>query len=456
VPKWTGVIGGLTTDMESFAAMEREDLIFVGTSDLAGHLRGKAFPAQDLQSRLRKGMGYTGANIMMSAFGPIYDNPFGTIGDLTLVPDPSTKVDVPFTGFASERFYLADICTPDGAPWDCCPRNFLRRALDDLRSYTGLQILSAFEQELVFTGVEVGSGTTYGHDSYRHQAMFGEILMSAIRRAGVTPDSFLPEYGPRQYEVTVAPTLGMRAADEAVIVRELAKGVAFRLGERAILSPVVDLNAVGNGTHIHFSLRDADGRPAMHDPSRPYGLSETAEPFVAGILNHLPALAALTAPSIVSYFRLRPNRWAPVWANLAERDRGASLRVCAVVAAATEDAAHQFNVEYRVSDATASPYMALGAIVHAGVDGIRKGMKLRAPPPNTVWEMSEEQRRELGIATLPGSLAQALDLLEASETVRHWLGPQFFDAYLRLRRSEIAAVRDQSDEAICARYTAAY
>ena len=286
--------------------------------------------------------------------------------------------------------------------------------------------------------------------------MFGETLMSAIRRAGVTPDSFLPEYGPRQYEVTVAPTLGMRAADEAVIVRELAKGVAFRLGKRAILSPVVDLNAVGNGTHIHFSLRDADGRPVMHDPSRPYGLSETAELFVAGILHHLPALAALTAPSIVSYFRLRPNPWAPVWANLAERDRGASLRVCALIAAAAEDAAHQFNVEYRVSDATASPYMALGAIVHAGVDGICKGMKLSAPPPNTIWEMTDEQRRQSGIATLPGSLAQALDLLEASETVGHWLGPQFFEAYLRLRRSEIAALQDLSDEAICARYTAAY
>jgi glutamine synthetase len=436
--------------------MEREDLIFVGTSDLAGHLRGKAFPARDLQSRLRKGMGYTGANIMMSAFGPIYDNPFGTIGDLMLVPDPSTKVDVPFAGSISERFYLADIRTPDGAPWDCCPRNFLRRALDDLRSWTGLQILSAFEQELVYTGVEAESGTTYGHDSYRNQGVFGETLMSAIRHAGVTPDSFLPEYAPRQYEVTVAPTLGMRAADEAVIVRELAKGVAVRLGKRAILSPVVDLNTVGNGTHIHFSLRDADGWPVMHDPSRPYGLSETAEPFIAGILHHLPALAALTAPSIASYFRLRPNRWAPVWANLAERDRGASLRVCAVIATAAEDAGHQFNVEYRVSDATASPYMALGAIVHAGADGIRKRMRLGAPPPKTIWELTEEQRRELGIATLPGSLAQALDLLEASETVRRWLGPQFFDAYIRLRRSEIAAVRDLSDEAICARYAAAY
>jgi glutamine synthetase len=279
--------------------------------------------------------------------------------------------------------------------------------------------------------------------------------MSAIRRAGVTPDSFLPEYAPRQFEVTVAPTLGMRAADEAVIVRELAKGVAFRLMRRAILSPVPDLNAVGNGTHIHFSLRNAEGRPVMHDPSRPYGLSETAEPFVAGILHHLPALAALTAPSIVSYFRLRPNRWAPVWANLAERDRGASLRVCALIATAVEDAAHQFNVEYRVSDATASPYMALGAIVHAGVDGMSKGMKLGAAPPNTV-EMTQEQAREWGIAALPASLAQALDLLEASESIRRWFGPRFFDAYIRLRRSEIGAVRDLSDEAICARYAAAY
>jgi glutamine synthetase len=139
----------------------------------------------------------------------------------------------------------------------------------------------------------------------------------------------------------------------------------------------------------------------MHDPSRPYALSKTAEPFVAGILHHLPAIAALTAPSIASYFRLRRNRWAPVWANLAERDRGASLRVCAVVDSAIEDAASQFNVEYRVSDATASPYMALGAIVHAGVDGIRQGMRLPSSPAVTVWEMSDEQRSASGIAALP-------------------------------------------------------
>jgi glutamine synthetase len=435
--------------------MEKEDVIFVGVCDLAGHLRGKAFPAVDLESRLRKGMGYTAANIMMSAFGPIYDNPFGTVGDLTLIPDPSTKVDVAFTDFAPERFYLADIRAPDGEPWACCPRDFLRRAVEDLRA-TGLQIVSAFEQEFVYTGVDARPGTTYGYDAYRHQGLFGEAFVSAIRRAGVTPDSFLPEYAPRQYEVTVAPSAGLRAADEAVIVREMARAVAFRLGHRVLFTPVVDLDGVGNGTHIHFSLRDAAGRRAMHDPSRPYGLSEVAEPFVAGILHHLPALAALTAPSIVSYFRLRPNRWAPVWANLAERDRGAALRVCAVFDTALEDAAHQFNVEYRVSDATASPYMALGAVVHAGVDGLRKGMTLRAPPSKTIWDMTDEERRASGVATLPGSLEQALDALKADETVCGWLGGTLLDAYVRLKMSEIAAVKGHSDEAICSRYAAAY
>jgi glutamine synthetase len=433
--------------------MEREDIIFVGVCDLAGHMRGKAFPAADLESRLRKGMGYTGGNIMMSAFGPIYDNPFGTVGDLALVPDPTTRVDVAFDGFAPERFYLADIRMPEGKPWSCCPRYFLRRAVEDLRRESGLQILAAFEQE--FVHLDVRPGTTYGYDAYRHQGSFAEAFLSAVRRAGVKPDSFLPEYGSRQYEVTVAPAAGMRAADEAVIVREMARAVAFRLGHRVTFAPVVDLNSVGNGTHIHFSLRDAAGQPVTHDSSRPYGLSLQAEAFVAGIRHHLPGLAALTAPSSASYLRLRPNRWAPIWTNLAERDRGASLRVCPVFDA-LEDAAQQFHVEFRVCDATASPYMALGAMVHAGVDGIRKGMALGTPPSRSFWDMTDEERRAIGLAPLPGSLKEAIDLLQADPVICQCLGPELLDVYLRLKRTEIDAVRGQSDEEICSRYAAVY
>jgi len=417
-------------------------MVFVGVCDLAGHLRGRAFPLVDLESRLRRGVGYAGANIMMSAFGPVHDNPSGTIGELALIPDRSTRVEVEFTSSAAERFYLADIHTADDRPWSCCPRNFLRRALAELQQESGLRILAAFEQEFIYSGVHDRPGTACGHDAYRHQGLFAEALVSAIRRAGVTPDSFLPEYAPRQYKVTVAPTVGLRAADEAVIVREMARAVAFRFGQRVSFAPLVEPDDIGNGTHVHFSLLDAQGRGVMHDPSRPFGLSARAAPFIAGILHHLPAITALTAPSVASYFRLRPNRRAPACASIGEHDHGAALRVCGGFDAATDAPARQFNVEFRASDGTASAYLTLGAIIHAGLEGFRRNMSLGA-----------------GIASsraLPRSLDEALDLLSGDSAVAARVGAELSEVYLRLKRSEIAAVRGENEQAVCARYAAAY
>ena len=436
--------------------MNREPLIFVGTCDLAGLVRGKGFPASELPRRQRKGVGLTHSNIMMSPFGPIYDTPFGTEGDLMLVPDPSTRVEVEFDDGAAERFYLADILTTEEAHWECCPRHFLRRALaalNELDAAAGLTLFAAFEQEFVYTGVEDRPGATYALDAYRRQGTFGESYMAALRAAGVTPDSFLPEYGARQYEVTIEPARGLRAADEAVIQREMARAVAHRLGHRAIFAPILDPAGVGNGTHIHFSLRDGADRPVFHDADRPYRLSEIGEHFVAGILHHLPALTAITAPSAVSYYRLRPNRWAPTWANIGVQDRGASIRVCPIFG---DGAAEQFNVEYRVADAAASPYLALGALVWAGVDGIRHHRSLPARPERNFWDMSEAEREAGGVRPLPRSLDEALDGLAASREAREWFGDIFFDAYLRFKRAELRVIDGLSEAAICARYVEVY
>ncbi len=436
--------------------MMREPLIFVGTCDLAGLVRGKGFPASELPRRLKKGVGLTHSNIMMSPFGPIYDTPFGTEGDLMLVPDPSTRVEVEFDDSAAERFYLADIMTTDEQHWECCPRHFLRRALaalNELDKATGLTLLAAFEQEFVYTGVEDRPGATYALDAYRRQGDFGESYMAALRAAGLTPDSFLPEYGARQYEVTIEPARGLRAADEAVIQREMARAVAHRLGHRAIFAPILDPAGVGNGTHIHFSLRDGADRPVFFDPARPYRLCPVGEHFVAGILHHLPLLTAVTAPSAVSYYRLRPNRWAPTWANIAVQDRGASIRVCPIFA---DGGAAEFNVEYRVADAAASPYLALGALVWAGVDGIRQRRSLPARPERNFWDMSEAEREAAGIRPLPRSLDEALDGLAASSAAREWFGDTFFDVYLRFKRAELKVIDGLSEAATCARYTEIY
>jgi glutamine synthetase len=438
--------------------VKTEPLVFIGTCDLAGLVRGKGFPASDLPSRMRTGIGLAPSNIMMSAFGPIFETPFGTEGEVMLVPDPAARVEVEFgDGGAAERFYLGDLMTTEGEPWECCPRGFLRRAvaaLNQAGGSEGLTILAGFEQEFVYTGVEHRSSATYALDAHRRQGVFGEAYMAALRDAGLAPHSFLPEYGPRQYEVTIHPTAGVRAADEAVIQREMARAVAHRLGHRAVFSPILDPDGVGNGTHLHFSLRDAADQPVSHDPERPYGLSRVAEQFVAGVLHHLPGLTAITAPSAVSYYRLRPNRWAPTWANVASRDRGASIRICPIYG--RENAAAQFNIEYRVADAAASPYLALGAVIWAGVDGIRNERSLPPEPARGFWDMSEAEREAAGVRPLPRSLDEALLHLETSDPARAWFGDGFFRAYLMFKRAELRAVEGLSESEICARYAEIY
>src|ERR1700733_1702970 len=214
--------------------MLREELIFVGTCDIAGHVRGKSFPARDIEVRRRKGVGWTHSNLMQTAFGPILDTPFGTAGDLMIVPDAKAEVRVDFAdGSAPEHFYLGDIRNTDGSAWGCCPREFLRRGIAALADAGGLHMIAAFEQEFVYTGNEERPGDAYSLGAFRRQGVFGESFVAALRAAGVAPDSFLAEYGARQFEVTVAPAAALSAADQAVITRARTRARERRGGPRA-------------------------------------------------------------------------------------------------------------------------------------------------------------------------------------------------------------------------------
>jgi glutamine synthetase len=419
--------------------MQREQIVFVGTSDLSGHFRGKSFPAADLASRLERGVGLAPTNIFLSAFGPIQMTTFGTQGEVFLMPDSSTRVFLPFEGSAAEYFFIADIKTLEGTPWDFCPRHVLRRALDRLRSETGFTLLATFEQEFTYSGAGALQ-QPYELDAYRRQGVYGECLLAALRQVGVIPDSFLAEYGARQYEVTSAPVMGLRAADNAVITREVAQAVAYRLGQRVSFTPLPSPDGVSSGTHIHFSFLDADDRPVLYDEHRPWTLSLLGDHFIAGVLHHLPALCAITAPSVPSYYRMRPNGWAPTKADAGRLDRGAAVRICPAAGGDAAQRAAQFNVEFRVADATASPYLALAAMVQAGLDGVRHQ-----------WEIESMDKR-----ALPTHLGQALDLLEANEAAADWLGGELLSAYLQFKRAEIKSVNELNETEICRRYAEVY
>jgi glutamine synthetase len=261
-----------------------------------------------------------------------------------------------------------------------------------------------------------------------------------MRRAGVIPDSFLAEYGPRQYEVTSVPAVGLRAADNAVITRELARAVAYGFGERVSFSPIPTPAGIGNGTHIHWSFLDRQDQPVLYDERRPWQLSQLGESFIAGIVRVLPALCAVTAPSIASYYRLRPDRWAPTCADAAPLDRGAALRICPVSGSDPQKRARQFNIEYRVADATASPYLALAMLIQAGLDGVRSESRIPAGQPRA----------------LPDSLAAALTQLERVPAAADWMGADLLEGYVAFKRAEIDSLENLGEMEICNRYAQVY
>ncbi len=437
--------------------MNRDELIMFCTSDIAGQVRGKGFPAQDLDARLKTGIGWTPTNIMITAFGPIADSPWGALDDLILMADRTARARVDFgDGSPREHFYLGDLLNLDGSPWDCCPRGFLTRALSDLEAH-GLRLFSTFEHELYYDGARERIGSGYNLDAIRRQGEFGAAFLAALDDAGLEPESFLPEYGPRQYEVTIRPALGVAAADRAAILRELARATADRLGHRVSFAPMVRPDGgVGNGVHIHMSLQDLSGRPVTYDAASPTGLSAAAGSFAAGILRHLPALCAFTAPSVVSYQRLVPNKWSAAYNNLGVRDREAALRVCPLNQLGGDDLAAQFNMEYRAADAAASPHLALGAVVRAGLEGLAERLPAPEDHRGCPGGRSDDHWRAKGVERLPTSLAAALGALEADEKARAWLPEAFLDAYLRYKRSEISLMADFPLEALCARYAEAY
>ena len=428
----------------------------VACSDVAGQVRGKGFPADQLEARRRFGVGWTPTNVMINCFGRIAETPFGSSGDLLLVPVPGGEYRLDFGEDGVEHVVLGDILTTAGDPWACCLRSFLKCALDDLEREAGLHLVASFEHEFWLDNAEERPGDSYAISTLRGLEPFIGDFLGALRSNDVPPDTFLPEYGPRQFEVTIDPAQGLAAADQAVKLREICRSVARRHGHRVSFSPVVTRGIVGNGVHIHFSLRDRHGRPVSFAADGPGRLGAVQASFAAGILKHARALCALTAPSVISYERLKPHSWSAHYINMADRDREAMLRICPYPEVEGVDVAGRFNLEFRAADATASPYLQLGALVRAGLEGIRQNLPAPALTNGDPGALSPAERQARGIGELPTSLGEALDALEADPVAMGWLGPTLGQAYLMHKRGEIGMTNGVAIDELCRLYAEAY
>jgi glutamine synthetase len=276
--------------------------------------------------------------------------------------------------------------------------------------------------------------------------------MQVLEQARLEPNMFLPEFAPNQFELTLKPAWGVAAADRAVYARELVRLCAAGAHRRASFTPVRSPGGIGSGVHIHLSLWDLDGKPVLHDEASPAGLSAIGAAFAAGVAAHMPALCALTAPSLISYERLQPHRWSAAYTCVGERNREAALRICPVVGREQADIRRQFNLEWRAADATANAYLALGGLICAGLDGIGRNLTLPPLVNEDPAGMSEEKRRALGAERLPDCLPAALAALRADARASGWLPEELLSAYLLLKETESAACSRLSMEEICRRY----
>lgn len=437
--------------------MTREEMVIVCCTDLAGKVRGKAFPAVQFDKRKKRGVGWTPTNVQITCFDAIAESPFGSLGDLVLIPDETARVRIDFgDGEPVEHFALGDIMHTDGKPWELCTRSILKAALGRLETLTGLTLFGAFEHEFQFRNRSGSLGDAYSTAGFRAERPFAEMLTAAMRAAGLEPDTFMKEYGACQYEVTMGPSRGVSIADQSTILRELTRAVAGRLNRPVTFTPIRDPASVGNGVHIHLSFLDKAGKPATYDRNGKHELTKTAGQFIAGVLKYLDSIVAITAPSVISYLRLTPHRWSAAFNNLGFRDREASVRICPVSDLSDIAKSAQFNFEFRAADAAASPHLQLATIVHAGVQGIEEGLET---PDATAEDLSLLEPAALSARSyvrLPQSLPEALERFTANTTVTGWFPRGFADVYVKHKQGEMAVLVGKTEAELCALYEQVY
>jgi glutamine synthetase len=457
------------------AEAEGLDLIRFLYVDHAGVVRGKATSRTRLPERLATGIGLTLAMQAMTVLDELQPVAgMGPVGEIRLVPDQSSFVALPYAPGAGAM--VADMVKLNGEPWEACPRTFLKRAVAELEG-EGYTMMAAFEPEFTLGRLEpaeagaeaaadaeaeaeadgldrllpVDRSLCFSSTGFAVAHDFAIELVRALQAQGLVVEQYYPELGHGQQELSIRHAPALRAADNQVWYRETVRGVAWRQGLWASLAPKPIPDQAGNGTHLHASLWETgSGRNAFHGPGDRNGLSETGYHFIGGLLAHLPALVALTCGSVNSYRRLQPSAWSGAYTCYGMDNREAAVRIASPMWGVEEAST---NLELKPSDATGNPYLALGAYIHAGLDGIRNKLDPGKPVEVDPHTLSAATRRRRGIRRLPRSLAEAVDALEADELLMEALGPLRRNAYLSVKRAEAAAFATHGTAFECYHYS---
>ncbi len=412
--------------------------------DVSGVARTKAVHVAQLEHKLLEGVSLTRAQMsinLLEQMVPIEG--FEPVGEIRLVPDPSTFTVLPWApGSAS---VLCDQLGHDRLNWGACGRSYLKGIIERAAGH-GIQVQATFENEW-YLAREV-EGEYLPFDLHDHAPVYSAIghdlnndlmieTVDALVAQGIVVEAAINEFGAGQQEISIRHADALTAADNQMKFRDTVRGVALRRGLLASFAPKPYPEQVGSGAHLHFSLWDLAGTTSLlYDRAAEGGLSKIGRHFIAGIAEHLPALVALTTPSYNSYRRLQPSAWSSATTAWGFDNKEAALRVCSPFFKREEQS---FNIEFKTSDASANPYLALGAIIAAGLDGIERELDPGEPSEHDPAHLSAEDLARGKVRSLPTSMSAGLDQLEADEFLVGTLGDFLTRCYLGVRRSEAEA-----------------
>ena len=363
--------------------------------------------------------------------------PIGPVGQVWLVPDPQSYRQLPWE--PAHAAVMGSFVTQSGSAWPYCPRSALIRQIERLHAL-GFTMEVAFEHEfMLLRNTETGLGHfESSHYGSVHGLDAGGPVLDAIagnlEAQGIPVETMLKEAGLSQFELVTAHGPPLSIADRFVAVRETIAATAMRRDLIGTCLPLVFQEEAGNGWHMHFSLW-RDGENLTADGA---SLGQESRAFLAGVLHHLPALCALTAPSTNSYRRIRPSTWSGAYRVWGHDNKEAALRVPSMRSGGPT------NIELKVADASANPYLSLAGLIGAGLDGILQQRTLPEPIACDAAQLSQEQRSVAGIEPLPAKLSEALATLQQDQVLRDVLGDDLAEAYLRVKTEEASHFESKS------------
>ena len=415
--------------------------------DHAGIPKAKAVHRDAFAKRAKAGVGLAKGVLALDPSGALHAaSGLSPVGEVRLVPDLSSLTPLPFA--RGQAMVSCDMTEPNArTPWDGCPRGALRRVLERLAE-RGYRSLASYEAEFYLRGPDGPLDRTpyAGSFALTAAADFVAELAETLEEMGIQPEQCHAEVGHGNLELSVKEAEALVAADRRVLVLETIRGVAQRMSFETTMAPKPYLEGAGNGHHLHLSVYSLEDKTqALFDASG--ALSGPGSGFVAGLLEHLPAVMAFTTPSPNSYQRIGPGLWSSAYACYGPDNREAAVR-CASPMAGAESATA--NVELKPVDVTANPYLALAAVLAAGIDGLERDLDLGEPTTVDPATLGEEERASRGIRPLPASLDEALDALEKDDVLIEALGEPLVRTHLAVARAQAEIARGLTPEEVAA------